>query len=241
MTEFSWNPDILVFVIAVAWTSVGFASYYFLSGNTSLSLKIWSAHPEFDSQAKEVIIQRLWGLLCMGIVPFLFIVLWPGLKLVDYGLDFTFLSLPPWWVLPVIAFIIIAGASAAARPGNLAIYPQIRCKQWSPGLLTISGITWIAFLLGYEFLFRGFLLFASVQIMDVWAAIALNCALYAFAHLYKGPGETFGTLPFGVLFCYLTLYTGNIWTALLIHSVLALSNEWWSIRKHANMEVESRK
>lgn len=105
-------------------------------------------------------------------------------------------------------------------------------------MLTLSGITWLVFLLGYEFLFRGFLLFASVAVMDVWAAIALNCALYAFAHLYKGPGETFGSIPVGILLCYLTLLTGNIWTALILHSVMALSNEWWSIRAHPNMKVE---
>ena len=159
----------------------------------------------------------------------------------DYGLGFTFQSRPPWWILVLIAFIIVSGAFAAKKPSNLAMYPQIRCKEWTPGLLRISGLSWVLFLLAYEFLFRGFLLFASVEIMEPWAAIALNCSLYAFAHLYKGPGETFGTIPFGILFCYLTLLTGNIWSALLIHSIMALSNEWWSLQKHASMQVVKSK
>jgi len=241
MAGFSWNPEILFFVIAVVWTSLGFASYFFLSRNTSLSQKIWSSHPSLDAQAREIIIQRIWGFLFMGVVPVLFIVLWPGQTLTEYGLSFTFLSRPPWWMLAVIAFIILAGAFAAAKPANLEMYPQIRCKQWTPGMVTISSITWLVFLLGYEFLFRGFLLFASLELMDVWAAIALNCALYVFAHLYKGPAETIGTLPFGILFCYLTLLTGNIWSALLIHSIMALSNEWWSLRKQADMQVVWKK
>ena len=41
--------------------------------------------------------------------------------------------------------------------------------------------------------------------MGPWAAIALNCSLYAFAHLYKGPGEAFGSIPVGIFLCYLTL------------------------------------
>ena len=186
--------------------------------------------------------QRLWGFLFMGVGPFLFILSWPGKQLQEYGLGFSFQASPPWWILAVIAFIIIAGYFAAKKPANLDMYPQIRCEKWTPGLICISGFTWFTFLLGYEFLFRGFLLFASRQGMDPWAAIARNCTIYAFAHLYKGPAETFGTLPFGVLFCYLTLITGNIWTALLIHSTMALSNEWWSILRHSNMEfIRGRK
>jgi len=237
MIEFNWNPEVLLFIIAVAWSALGFACYYFLARNKSLSHKIRSSFSKLDMQAKEVVIQRLWGFIFMGLIPVIFLSLLPGEKLMNYGLGFSFWSLPPWWLMGVLAFIIITGAFAAARPGNLALYPQIRIKQWTPGMLTLSGITWIVFLLAYEFLFRGFLLFAAVAIMDVWAAIALNCALYAFAHFYKGPGETFGTIPIGILLCYLTLRTGNIWTALLIHSVMALSNEWWSIRANKEMKV----
>jgi membrane protease YdiL (CAAX protease family) len=241
MIEFSWTPEVLLFIIAVGWTSVGFASYYFLARNTSLSLKIWNSHPDFDSQARGVVIQRIWGFLFMGVLPLLFIALWPGKSPSDYGFEFTFQAPAPWWVWAVLMFIIVAGAKAAASPSNLSMYPQIRCRRWSPGMMAISNLTWLIFLFGYEFLFRGFLLFASLEIMDVWAAIALNTTLYAFAHLYKGPGETFGTIPFGILFCYLTLLTGNIWTALLVHSVLALSNEWWSFRANENMQLIRRK
>jgi len=236
MIEFSWNPEVLFFVIAVVWTSVGFAIYFFLAGNKSLSLRIWKAHPKLDSQVKEVLFQRFWGFVFMGILPLIFIFLWPGEQVHKYGLGFSFLSPPPWWIIGVIAVILITGLFAAPKPGNLAMYPQIRSKDWTSGMLAISGISWVIFLLAYEFLFRGFLLFASVAVMDVWAAITLNCALYALAHLYKGPGETFGAIPVGILFCYLTLLTGNIWLALVLHSTMALSNEWLSIR--ANKEIK---
>jgi membrane protease YdiL (CAAX protease family) len=72
--------------------------------------------------------------------------------------------------------------------------------------------------------------------MDPLPAFALNCAIYALAHLYKGPGETFGAIPVGVLLCYLTLVTGNIWTAVILHSLMALSNEWFSIRFNPDMK-----
>ena len=72
---------------------------------------------------------------------------------------------------------------------------------------------------------------------SLWPAIALNCILYALAHFYKGPGEILGAIPVGILLCYLTLHTGNIWSAVIIHSTMALSNEWFSIRSHPNMHL----
>ena len=73
--------------------------------------------------------------------------------------------------------------------------------------------------------------------MAAGPAIALNSALYAFAHFYKGPGETFGAIPVGVLLCYLTIVTGNIWCAVVIHALMALSNEWFSLYFHPEMEI----
>ena len=237
MLDFSWDNEILLFVVAVVWSAVGFSSYIFLSRNRSLARKIWKAKPKLDSQAKEIVLQRLWGFIFLGVFPVIFILFLPDKSLKDLGLGCSWLSAPPWWVLVVLVIILIVGFYSARQPGNLAMYPQIRNQQWTKGLLALSSLSWVVFLLGYEFLFRGFLLYASLTVMDVWPAIALNCAIYALAHLYKGPGETFGAIPVGILLCYLTLLTGNIWTAVGIHAVMALSNEWWSIKANKNMVI----
>jgi len=237
MVDFAWDLEILLFVVAVAWSAVGFSIYFFLSRNRSLARKIWKAKPNLASQAKEIVLQRLWSFIFLGVFPVIFILFFPEKSLKDFGLGCSWLSAPPWWILVVLAFILIALFYSAKQPGILAMYPQIRNQQWTPGLLVLSGLSWVIFLLGYEFLFRGFLLYASLAVMDVWPAIAMNCALYALAHLHKGPGETFGAIPIGILLCYLTILTGNIWTAVGIHSVIALSNEWWSIKANSNIVI----
>jgi len=201
-------------------------------------IKIWKLNPDLDQQVKQVVLQRAWGFLFLGILSALIILLIFGENLTRYGLGFSFRAPLPWWVFLILPVILAAGYFSASKPGNLALYPQIRIKYWTPGILALSAISWIIFLLGYEFLFRGFLLYASLEVMDPWAAIALNCSLYAFAHFYKGPGEAFGAIPLGILLCYLTLLTGNIWSALVVHSVMALTNEWMSIR--ANPEIRIR-
>jgi len=228
----------LRFGIAILWCVVGFGSYYFLSHSITCKRKFGAPCRILDVQGNSVLLQRLLGFLFLGVISVVIILFLPKLSLKEYGLSFSFHSAPPTWSWLLIPLILIMGYFAARKPGNLENYPQIRTKIWTPGMIVISSTSWILFLVGYEFLFRGFVLHASLEIMDPMPAIALNSALYAFAHFYKGPGETFGAIPVGILVCYITLITGNIWGAVILHSIMALSNEWFSLRAHPNMLIE---
>lgn len=227
----------LGFVLAVSWCAVGFASYYFLSHSKTFVSRIGILVKVFDSQGNQVILQRMLGLLLLGIVSALLILILPGKALKDYGLSFTFSVAPPWWSYLLIPLILGLGSMVAGKARNLAMYPQIRHFRWTPRSLLISAISWVLFLIGYEFLFRGFLLHASLDLMNPLPAFALNGAIYALAHAYKGPGETYGSIPVGLVLCYLTLITGNIWCAVILHSIMALSNEWLSIQAHPEMKI----
>lgn len=236
MVDFAWDPEYTNFSLALLWSVCGFALYYFLSRDHALAQK-WSGKGEHKVQVYKVLIQRGWGFLFLGLIPLILVLLVFRDPVREYGIGFHFKQGLPWWSFLVIPFILVAAYFTSSSPGNLALYPQIRIKDWTSPVLAVSALSWILFLVGYEFLFRGFLLFTSVRVIGPWPAIALNCTLYAFAHFYKGPGETFGAVPMGVLLCYLSLLTGNIWSAVLIHSVMALSNEWMSIRAHPDMNI----
>lgn len=236
MTGNALSHGELEFVLAVSWCAIGFTAYYFLSLSQGPAGRWISLVKGFDQQGNQVVWQRILGIVFLGIVSASIILLFPGVGLAGYGLNFYFSSAPPWWSYLLIPLILVLGYKAASTPKNLIMYPQIRTFRWTPSLIFASAISWIAFLVAYEFLFRGFLLYASLAIMNPLAAIALNCALYALAHVYKGPGETFGAIPVGILLCYLTLVTGNIWAAVILHSLMALSNEWFSIAAHPDMQ-----
>lgn len=230
-------PTNIIFIIAVSWCAIGFAGYYFLSNNNAFTRRVGRLNRRFDKQGNQVLLQRALGLLFLGLLSALIIILLPSGTPGEYGLNFKFLADPPWWSILVIPLILVMGYYAAKQEGNLALYPQIRANIWTPDMILISSFSWILFLVGYEFLFRGFLLQASLDIMGLGPAIALNCALYALAHFYKGPAETFGAIPVGILLCYLTIVTGNIWCAVILHSVMALSNEWFSLYFHPGMAI----
>lgn len=227
----------LEFGLAVLWCAVGFATYYFLSHSKSLAGMFGLLVKGIDEQGNQVILQRLLGVIFLGIFSATLILLLPGHALKDYGFSFTFRLAPPWWAYLLVPLILGIGYISSGNPNNLDMYPQIRTHEWTPRILLFSALSWIAFLIGYEFLFRGFLLHASLEIMPPFPAIALNLSVYALAHTYKGPGETFGAIPVGFVFCYLTLVTGNIWTAVILHSIMALSNEWLSIHAHPEMKI----
>lgn len=229
------DPAILRFSIAILWSLLGFASYYFLSKKNSLAGRFESACRHLDRQGNQVLLQRVLGFIFLGVFSVLIIIFLPDKKPEEFGLSFNFSAPPPWWALLLIPLVLILGYLTASRPDILKHYPQIRAKKWTPFMLMISGIFWVLFLIGYEFLFRGFVLFASLDLMDPVPAIFLNTALYAFAHFYKSPNEILGTIPAGIIFCYLTLVTGNIWSAVILHSIMALSNEWFSLMAHPDM------
>jgi membrane protease YdiL (CAAX protease family) len=96
-------------------------------------------------------------------------------------------------------------------------------------------VSWIAYLLAYEFLFRGFLFFAALPVLGLFFAIVLNTIIYALVHLYKGFKEVIWSVPLGILLCYLTYLTGTIWVAVFTHIILALSGEWFSVWAHPDM------
>ncbi len=121
------------------------------------------------------------------------------------------------------------------KPDNLNLYPQIRAKEWSFNILFNSALTWILYLLVYEFMFRGFLLFIFLQYVGVWSAIALNVSIYSLVHVPKGLKEAVGALPLGIVLGIITVQTESILVALIVHIVLALSNEWFSLRVHPNI------
>ncbi|PID92651.1 MAG: hypothetical protein CSA96_02245 [Bacteroidetes bacterium] len=226
--------DKLQLSAALLFGGLAFPLYYFLSKGGRIAAIFQKAETGKQGSPAHLIVQRLLGLLFLGILPAIFILLTKG-SLQSYGLRAPGSCF--WWLLPLAASIVVLGYFAAGSASNKAMYPQIRKQIWNPGLLLVSALSWLFFLLGYEFLFRGYLLFASYNVLGTWPAIALNCSLYALAHMYKGPRETFGAIPLGILLCWISLESGSILYAFLLHGVMALSNEWWSISRNPEMKV----
>jgi membrane protease YdiL (CAAX protease family) len=210
------------FIISVAFSTFGYIACLAITSSEKIRVKL---SPDINNNAKHIFFQRLTGVFIFGILPASGIIYFTDFKFIF--LSFTKESL--LWAFLVSCFIIPLNYFNSKKSGNLAVYPQIRQAAWPAGLLIASAVSWIAYLFAYEMLFRGFLLFSSLEIMGYWPAILLNTGIYSLVHYPKGLKETIGAVPFGIILCILSVKTGSFLTAFLVHSVLALSNEWFSL------------
>jgi membrane protease YdiL (CAAX protease family) len=237
MGTLHWNPEDSMLVAGLLSSVGGFGLYRIFSRYVQPFRRLSTRCPALEPKAFQVLLQRIWGILFLMILPLGFMTICLDRPPSGFGLGTGFLRPPPLWsflIIPVIPAIVFLFSSS---PANLAKYPQIRSATWTRGLLVLSAISWVVYLVAYEFLFRGLLLFSSTAVLNPWTAVILNVTLYAFAHIYKGLPELILSVPFGFILCYLTLVTGNIWCAVVLHSIVALSNEWLSLRAQPQMKM----
>lgn len=236
MNYFSDKTEWLLLISAIAVATVGFLSYYYLSTSGS----IISLLNTEKGKTICVLYQRLLGVVILGFLPLAVIFLSGTKKLSDFGVVWPD-SESYLWTMILSLIIVPMNYLNSRTTANLKIYPQIREKEWSIGMLIMSAVSWISYLLAYEFLFRGFLFFAALPVLGLFFAIVLNTIIYALVHLHKDFKEIAGSVPLGILLCYLTYLTGTIWVAVFSHIVLALSSEWFSLWAHPNMVVKTNR
>ncbi len=227
------NDELCLFISAISVASFGVIFYYYFVESAFVK-KILNSVP---GEVRYILFQRFLGFLIFGIVPLLILIFSGTKSVADYGVTMP-VKETGFWIIFLSILVIAMNYFNSRTPENLELYPQIREKIWSLQLLFLSTTSWIAYLLSYEFLFRGFLLFSTLSVLDLWPAIILNTAIYSLVHLPKGFKETTGAIPLGILLCYLTVRTGSIWIAVATHIVMAVSNEWFSLRANPQMDIK---
>ena len=230
----SWHSllqaEYLVPLLAIGVTIVGFIVYYLL---------IAIPFSFFKNTLLKVLFQRILGVVLFGIFPSI-ILIKHSKTTFDFGIiNFTNISIATlYWIIGLVVFLIPINLIFSRNKDNLKVYPQIRSKEWTIGLIALNTLSWVAYLFAYEFLFRGYLLFICDNTFGWGIAIAINTVLYSLAHLPKGAKETLGAIPLGILLCLITLSVGHIWIAFVAHVVMALSNDYIAIDANPKMRYK---
>jgi hypothetical protein len=223
----TYYPHIYFFTAVIA--GLLFILFVFLFyPPSSLRLKIFPSLRR--GSVARVVLERLTGFLFFGVIPFLILFMkLPAFHAADLGI-----VLPPTaWFLPSVVFwilIVVLVSRVAGTPASLAQYPQLRDVTWSPALVLLNALTWALYLAGYEFLFRGLLIFPFLPHLGVGGPMALNLVLYALAHLHKGWREVGGSFVFGALLVLATIFSGSLLISFFSHLTLALSNGFFAAR-----------
>lgn len=214
--------------LSISLLTLGFLAYHFVISSEKLRAIFARNTGQSQSVAGWIYFQRIWGFVLYGVVPLLVFSML-GYSVSDFGVRFQSGKETLIWTVVLGTVVVVMNYFVGRTPSNLAMYPQIRMKSWPGKVVVASAFTWVLYLLAYEYMFRGWLFFTCLETLGPELAIVINVSLYSLVHMPKGFNETVGAIPLGALLCWLTLQTGTIWIAFLVHSIMALSNEWFSM------------
>ncbi len=221
--------------LAIGVTIFAFLIYYSITLSNHIIYRLEQKFSQENVSIRKILLHRLSGTVLFGLIPVLVILFVFRLPVSNFGTSTEHLVKSIIWWIPAAILVVVINYYTARNKNHLAQYPQIRAKQWNSGLIVLSALSWSTYLAGYEFMFRGFLLFSCLESFGYWPAIIINISLYSLVHLPKGPTETIASIFFGFILCFLTIELGSFWFALFVHITLALSNEWFSITFHPEM------
>jgi membrane protease YdiL (CAAX protease family) len=239
--DLTWHSSDLTLFLPIFLTLICFVLYWFTAASPVIKQFFYKKNNEDRASVKHIFFTKWFGFFSMGILPLVIcLILLPEYNIADYGLTFipatSVFSIV--WTLGLCALVIPLAYMSAKKPKNLINYPQIRAKVWTEKTVFIHALGWALYLFGYEFLFRGILLFPVVDSIGVWPAIAINIGLYSATHIPKGLDETIGAIPLGVVLCLLTLASGTIWIAFFVHLAMAWTNCFTALKYHPEIHYK---
>lgn len=233
------SPD-LPGIVAMLLVAVSFCSYWFLFISERYRQFCYARFPGDEGKIIHIVSLKYIGFGMFSILPTL-VFKWiiPGYDLLSLGVSSHSGSAVTslLWIIGLGIPIVVAMRVSCKRPHAFECYPQIRVAVWDSKLILRYCLSWAFYMAGYEIMFRGLLLFPLIKSFGVLPAIAINTIFYSCSHIPKGSAETFSSLFFGPLLCFITIQTGNIWAAAGIHVILAVSNSMMALFYHPSMVI----
>ena len=154
-----------------------------------------------------------------------------GLSAGSLGLDMP-VSLPGQWGL-VFAALLLAGLGIGSRMWENRLddkkradyLARIRSNETMPRTraeLQIFILLTLFLGIGWELLYRGFLLLALSPMVGTIGAVILSALAYGLAHGYKNPKQLAGSIISAFAFTIGFVLTGSLWWLMLVHVGLPL-------------------
>jgi membrane protease YdiL (CAAX protease family) len=225
--------------LSILLTTSAYLSYYFLLQSRAFRTGLSNDKPLVNEYLQFMWRQRLSGVLLLGIIPGI-IVSWQHPDLLQ-SMGMTnpgFIRHWPWYLSGMLLMFLLS-SMGARQADTQARYPELPLREWTGRLFMVNALGWLLYLAAYEFLFRGILLFGTFQSFGYWPAVAINIAIYAFAHVWKGWPETLGSVFFGLIASVATLETGSWWLPFAAHAVTSINTEYQCIRLRKDLSFVS--
>ncbi len=227
MNQYLTTSDFDISVIILSTVIIYYFYYYFISSGM-IEKYCNKMVGNVQKEISKFFIKKVLGFLILGLIPLLLYNLLMNPDFGKFGISFihfrnNFLII--FILIIVIAVVLFINQKTNNKHNSL----QINLSEWNILLFMFNAAGWIIYLVGYELLFRGILLFECFNSFGFWPAIAINAAVYSAIHLVNGKDQTIGALIFGIVACYLTLIRGSVLIPIFMHISLSILSDYFSI------------
>jgi membrane protease YdiL (CAAX protease family) len=106
---------------------------------------------------------------------------------------------------------------ASASPAFQQVYPHSQIVRGDWTLFLIYEGAFILYFIGWEFIWRGYMLFGLLPHTGASVAVLAQMIPFVILHYGKPMPETFGAIAAGIALGALSLRTRSFWYAVLIH------------------------
>ena len=159
----------------------------------------------------------------LGIAPAVVVKLLFHERLSDYGVGLG-VARRTWWSLALFTPVFLAAAyGASLDPEFLAKFPINPHAGSSPSMFAVHAVTYGLFYLGWEFYFRGFLLFGLRDSLGAANAVLIQTLASALLHIGSPAAESFGAVLGGLLWGALALRNRSLLSGLGQHYLLGIA------------------
>lgn len=162
------------------------------------------------------------------LVPLALIVFVFKQPLRDYG--FTLGDTKVWGrdLLILLAIMLPIAAFASRLPQFHGYYPRFRPMLEDHWLVIPSSLGWLVYFAGWEFVFRGFMLFGLKKRCGV-LAIFIQMVPFAMAHFPKLEPEALASIVAGLALGVMAWRSKSFVGPWLLHWLIATSMDWFVI------------
>jgi membrane protease YdiL (CAAX protease family) len=176
-----------------------------------------------DPRVAGAIASFLSCFVLLGLLPALTVKLVFRERLRDYGVGLGILA-RTWRTLASLApvFLLVAYLGADDRQ-ILAKFPINPRAGDSARMFALHALTYLVFYVGWEFHFRGFLLFGLRASLGDANAILIQAMVSALLHIGSPASETFGAILAGFVWGVLALRTQSLVSGLGQHYLLGIA------------------
>jgi membrane protease YdiL (CAAX protease family) len=210
--------------LILLWAPVALTIWrYYLAGGLFRGHPAWPAGLLLRSAEASELASYLSSFALLGLVSLAFVGLVFREPLSSYGL-----ALGDWRfglkALAVMAPVMVVLSALASRsPAFLAQYPISRAVCASVPAFLVHAAAYLAYYVGFEIFFRGFIQFGLRERLGDWYAILVQTALSCLVHIGKPSGEIFGASVGGLAFGIVAFRSRSLLYVVVAHWVLGVA------------------